>query len=520
MKKIISILMTLVFAMSMMTGCAAAENITANTANDFILTMQVGNPVMTVNGAEQEIDPGNETAPVVINDRTLAPIRAIIEAMGGTVGWEQETQTVALNYGSDEIRLIIDNTTAYLNGDAHTLDTAPTIINDRTMLPIRFIAESFEFDVDWTQETQTVTIIKKAENGMTSAVTPSADTKDSKVLVAYFSMPDNVDDSTVTINGQVLGNNQYFAQVIQEETGADVFRIEAQTPYPTDHETLVDIASEEQKDNARPAIKNTIENFDDYDVIFVGYPIWWSDMPMIMYTFFDTYDFSGKTIIPFGTHGGSGWAGTPDTIAELEPNAEIIDGLSISRDNIEDAHDQISEWVKNVLPISPTLQPDTDKEGKTLVVYYSATNTTERIANMIADNTDATVFELEPKDPYTDADLDWTDDTSRVNDEHNNPDRHVELVSTTVENFDIYDTVYIGYPIWWHEASWVVDDFVKNNDFTGKTVIPFCTSASSPLGDSGEKLAAMAGTGNWIEGRRFSSGTSEADVQEWIDSLK
>lgn len=371
MKKIISIIMTLVFAMSMMTGCAAAENIT----EDFILTMQIDNPVMTVNGAEQEIDPGNETAPIVINDRTLVPIRAIIEAMGGTVGWEQETQTATLNYGSDEIRLIIDNTTAYLNGDAHSLDTAPTIINNRTMLPIRFIAESFKFDVDWTQETQTVTIIKKSENGMTSAVTPSADTKDSKVLVAYFSMPDNVDDSTVTINGQVLGNNQYFAQVIQEETGADVFRIEPETPYPTDHETLVDLAADEQNENARPAIKDAIENFDDYDVIFVGYPIWWSDMPMIMYTFFDTYDFSDKTIIPFGTHGGSGWAGTPDAIAELEPNAEIIDGLSISRNNIEYAHDQISEWVKNVLPTLAIAQPDTDKEDKTLVVYYSATNT-------------------------------------------------------------------------------------------------------------------------------------------------
>lgn len=341
MKKIISILMTLVFAMAMITSCAAAENPTANTSNDFILTMQIDNPVMTVNGAEQEIDPGNGTTPVVINDRTLVPIRAIIEAMGGTVGWEQETQTATLNYGSDEIRLVIDSTTAYLNGAAHTLDTAPTIINDHTMLPIRFIAESFKFDVDWTQETQTVTIIKKAENGMTSAVTPSEDTKDSKVLVAYFSMPDNADDSTVTINGQVLGNNQYFAQVIQEETGADVFRIEPETPYPTDHETLVDLAADEQNENARPAIKDAIENFDDYDVIFVGYPIWWSDMPMIMYTFFDTYDFSGKAIIPFGTHGGSGWAGTPDAIAELEPNAEIIDGLSISRDNIEDAHDQI-----------------------------------------------------------------------------------------------------------------------------------------------------------------------------------
>jgi len=388
--------MILVFAMSMITGCVAAEKTTEN----FVITMQVGNPVMTVNGMEQEIDSGNETAPVVIGNRTLVPIRSIIEAMGGTVGWVQETQTATLNYGSDEIRLVIDSTTAYLNGDVHTLDIVPTIINDRIMLPIRFIAESFKFDVDWTQKSQTITITKTDAISSAPSITASADNKDSKFLVAYFSMPDNVDDSTVTINGQILGNNQYFAQVIQEETGADVFRIEAQTSYPNDHEILVDMAAKEQKDNARPAIKDTIENFDDYDIIFVGYPIWWSDMPMIMYTFFDTYDFSGKTIIPFGTHGGSGWAGTPDAIAKLEPDAEIINGLSISRNNIEDAHDQISEWVKNVLPTLSTIhQPDVDGGGKTLVVYYSATNTTERIANIIADNTDATVFELEPKEP-------------------------------------------------------------------------------------------------------------------------
>lgn len=170
----------------------------------------------------------------------------------------------------------------------------------------------------------------------------------SRVLITYFSMPDNVDDSTVTVNGQTLGNNQYFAQVIQKATGGDVFRIEPATPYPTDHETLVDQASEEQAADARPAIKNRISNFDDYDVVFVGYPIWWSDLPQIMYTFFDTYNFSSKIIIPFNTHGGSGWAGTLGTIAELEPNATMLDGLSISRNSIQDARQEIIDWVNDL----------------------------------------------------------------------------------------------------------------------------------------------------------------------------
>ncbi len=173
--------------------------------------------------------------------------------------------------------------------------------------------------------------------------------QESRVLVTYFTMPDNVDDSTVTVNGQTLGNNQYFAQVIQEATGADVFRIEPETPYPTDHSTLVNQASEEQDTDARPAIRDRISGFDDYDVVFVGYPIWWSNLPQIMYTFFDTYDFSGKTIIPFSTHGGSGWAGTLGTIAELEPNATMQDGLSISRNSIQDAHQEIIDWIDSLI---------------------------------------------------------------------------------------------------------------------------------------------------------------------------
>ena len=169
-----------------------------------------------------------------------------------------------------------------------------------------------------------------------------------------------------------------------------------------------------------------------------------------------------------------------------------------------------------------TAADSTDTEGgKTLVVYYSATGNTENVANYIAAATDGEVFELEPAEPYSDADLDWTDDNSRVVYEHDNPDeRDVALVKNTVENFEEYDTVFIGYPIWWGIAAWPVDGFVESNDFTGKTVIPFCTSSSSGLGESGELLAEMAGTGDWQEGHRFRSSASESDVTAWIESLE
>ena len=159
-------------------------------------------------------------------------------------------------------------------------------------------------------------------------------------------------------------------------------------------------------------------------------------------------------------------------------------------------------------------------DGNVLVVYYSATGNTEGVANTIADITGGDLFELEPVEPYTDEDLNYSDENSRVSREHEDESlRNVELTSTTVDNWDSYDTVFIGYPIWWGEAAWPVDSFVENNDFTGKTVIPFATSASSGIGESGQLLADMAGTGDWQEGMRFRSGADEADVQEWVNGL-
>lgn len=163
---------------------------------------------------------------------------------------------------------------------------------------------------------------------------------------------------------------------------------------------------------------------------------------------------------------------------------------------------------------------DTTGNGKTLVVYYSASGNTKDVAEKIAKITEADLFEIEPVEPYTDDDLDWTDDDSRVSREHDDESlRDVELVSTTVDNWDSYDTVYIGYPIWWEIAAWPVDNFVKENDFTGKTVIPFCTAATSGIGDSGNLLEEMTGTGDWKEGERFHGGASESDISSWIDSL-
>lgn len=163
---------------------------------------------------------------------------------------------------------------------------------------------------------------------------------------------------------------------------------------------------------------------------------------------------------------------------------------------------------------------DSSSNSKILVVYYSATGSTKAIAETIADTSGADLFEITPVDPYTSDDLNWTNDNSRVSVEHNDESkRDVPLIKTTPDNWADYDTVFIGYPIWWGIAAWPVNNFVKGNDFSGKTVIPFCTSTSSGLGQSGNLLADMAGTGNWQDGERFSSGASSSKVESWVNGL-
>ena len=191
-------------------------------------------------------------------------------------------------------------------------------------------------------------------------------------------------------------------------------------------------------------------------------------------------------------------------------------------ENIEPADNSETENAAEPAEDVPENPEETPAEGgKTLVVYYSATNNTEAVAGYIADATGADIFELIPTEPYTSADLDWTDRDSRVSREHDDESlRDVELESAVPDNWGDYDTVFVGYPIWWGIAAWPVNGFIAANDFSGKTVIPFCTSSSSGLGQSGELLEEAAGTGNWLEGQRFRSGAHEDDVKDWVAGLE
>ena len=161
-----------------------------------------------------------------------------------------------------------------------------------------------------------------------------------------------------------------------------------------------------------------------------------------------------------------------------------------------------------------------DEANKTLVVYYSATGNTAKVAEVIVNENDMDVFAIMPEQPYSTEDLAWTDENSRVSKEHSDPAlQDVALLQDTPDNWDSYETVIIGYPIWWGQAAYPVASFVKANDFTGKTVIPFCTSASSDIGDSAQNLADLAKGGEWMGGMRFPVDVNSDEVRQWIDDL-
>ena len=205
-----------------------------------------------------------------------------------------------------------------------------------------------------------------AQNGIEQAVVQptqdiegtkiaQADSNGTSILIVYFAVAENSDvdavasASVVSVNGESEGRIQYLAKLIQEETGGELFSIQTSVDYPGDGGKLIDYAAEEQDNDVRPELTNHIENFDQYDVVFVGYPTWWYDLPQVMYSFFDEYDFSGKTIIPFNSHNGSRFSGTIATIEELEPDAEVIaDGFTVSERDVADAKEDIVNWLRGL----------------------------------------------------------------------------------------------------------------------------------------------------------------------------
>ncbi len=336
MKKIISLFTTLLVLIMTITGCSAAPAEDNSKTESQKIIMQIDNPMMMIDGMEKEIDEGRGTTPIINDDRMLLPIRAAAEAMGANVGWEEETQTTVLAKGNTIIRLTIASNIVYLNEEKQTLDTQPIILNGRTMLPIRFIAESFEYDVEWNEAGQTITItkVKRVQNNTPTNKAADSNKEDNmgKSIVVYFSR---------------TGTTKPFAENIAKITNSDIYEIKAAVPY-----TDADInynnnnsrANREQNDsNARPEIAGDMIDLSQYDTIYLGYPIWWGTIPRIINTFIDTYDLSGKTIMPFCSSHSTGISASVNAIRQHCPNSDVKDGL---RGAGETSENEIKNWIE------------------------------------------------------------------------------------------------------------------------------------------------------------------------------
>lgn len=327
------------------------------------MVLQINNPYMAVDEVQKEIDSGAETKPIIMNGSTLLPIRAVVEEMGGTVNWNKQAQQITLSYNDNTIVLFIGSTNATVNSESHTLDTAPILINGKTFLPIRFIAENFGYNVNWNGAEKTITISGK--NNTESNQTQTELTKventaksDSNILIAYFSLwgsadyTDDVDATTSASinvkNGQKYGTTETAARMIQETVGGDLFRIETDEKYSDDFNTVIATAREERSEEARPIIKNKIENIDQYDTIFIGYPVWSSTTPNVILSFLEEYNLSGKTVIPFCTHDGYGSGRSYNVIKEESHATNVLDGIAIASDEITSAENDIIQWLSDI----------------------------------------------------------------------------------------------------------------------------------------------------------------------------
>ncbi len=337
-----------------------------------------------------------------------------------------------------------------------------------------------------------------------------AEQKTGKTLIVYFSQ---------------TGNTEGLANLIHEISGADIFRLERKIPYSSSSNgpVLYGEALDELRAEAVPELK-AYPDIEQYDTILLGYCNWWSSIPASVRSFLLHDDFSGKTIVPFCSMGGGHFGQTISAIAKLAPDSVIKEGLEVTYSSYD--RDEISAWLEKSLPAQSEPEPAPEpepvpepKDAHVLVAYFSATNNTEKIANHIKTTLgdQADVYEIMAETPYTSADLNYNTDC-RANREQNDASAR-PAISGSVEDMAKYDVIFLGYPIWWGEAPRIISTFLESYDFSGKTVIPFCTSGSSGLGSSATHLHALASNANWLEGRRFSGNASSDAVMEWVYGL-
>lgn len=317
---------------------------------------------------------------------------------------------------------------------------------------------------------------------------------DTKVLVAYFSYS---------------GTTKNIANAISEKTGGDLFEIAPQDGYSNVYME----SNSEIRNNERPALTDTVENMEEYDIVFVGYPVWWHATPAPINTFLESYDFTGKLIIPFCTSGES-------DIDETMPTfLNSCDGLAVYGERRISGTSELDGWLSELglmYEEPETTEPETTEPetaetdangGNILVAYFSYTGNTEEVAQMIAEYTGGDLAEIERAEEY--GDLQEEAEAEILDGVH--PE-----ITISVNSIAEYDTIFVGYPIWWDEAPAMIATFLADNDFSGKTIIPFCTSSSDDIGNSLHIFSELCPDAEIAEGL---TANDLNDIEPWIQSL-
>lgn len=393
------------------------------------------------------------------------------------------------------------------------------------------------------------------------------------VLIVYFSHANVVgmdavsSASLVNSNGESKGNTEVIADIIAENVNADIIEIVTTDAYPSDYDGTVDQAKEEKNEDARPALATQIDNIENYDIILLGYPNWWGTIPMPVYTFLEEYDLSGKTIIPFVTHEGSGIGNSVLDIKNASANSDLVKPLVIRGKNVtsESTRNEISDWLEEIgMKIKPTsdsrneisptiteensenISSDPSESGEeqasgnnTLIVYFAVAENSDvdavssasvltkdgesrGVIRVLADDIQNVVggdqFSIQTSVEYP-GDKDDLIDYAAV---ELKEDVRPKLTSQ-IDNLEDYDTIFIGYPNWWADLPMVMYSFFDEYDLSGKTIIPFCTHRGSRFSGTINTIQELEPDATVItEGFTVShegAGNAASDISEWLKEL-
>lgn len=385
--------------------------------------------------------------------------------------------------------------------------------------------------VTWKSSNKKVATVNK--NGVVKAkksgtVTITATTKDKKSKASCkvkVQKKKSAKSNVLVVYFSCTGTTKGIAKKIASATNGDIYRItpaKAYTSKNLDYDNDSSRATKEQDNRkCRPQLKGKAANIKEYDYIFIGYPIWWGEAPRAVSTFMESYSFSGKTIIPFCTSGSSG-IGT--SVKVLKPLAQKkVKWFSGKRFNGDETLKDIKKWIDSLHVTEssepekkPGEQPDNPLTGgKTLVAFFSCTNTTKNIAEQIAQAKGADLYQIMPEVPYTSEDLAYY--TGGRADQEQNDLSVRPAISGGVENMAEYSVIYLGYPIWHGQAPRIISTFLESYDFSGKKIIPFCTSHSSGIGSSDANLHGLCPESvTWEAGKRFAADASKEEIETWL----